>query len=535
MSAGGSRRWWVLATMTGSLSMIMIDQTVVGVALPTMRVDLGLSSTGVQWVVNAYLLVFAVLVAVGGRAGDLWGPARMFKLGVSVFVLASVACGLAQSDVWMIVARGLQGVGAAIMVPATGAIVMRSFEPGERGRAMGIYAGASMIFLALGPLIGGVLTQAVSWRAVFFVNVPIGLVTLFAAHFTLDREPRRDPAAGSLDLVGIPLLIAGLTTLVLALMQAQTWGWGSSGVLVLLAVSALVMPVFCWWELRCEDPVVELRLFAAGNFAIDTIVLAVVQFALVGVSIFGAIWVQDALGFGPIAAGVSLLPLTLPLLPTAPLAGRINDRHGSRVLLWVGTLLLSLALGWLALVLHKESYPWLIPGYVAIGIALGLAISPASTDAMNTASPRQRSQASGLTQMMRQVGGTIGLAVLGTVIADHTGAAGTSAATRSALTSATADAYWLAAAVLLPIGTAALMLIRSRPAAAQDTAPTGVALGSGPVAVGRVETDLATSISKIAVNTDISISPAASRTSDLDLVAVHAAWLDKQSTSGGFR
>jgi MFS family permease len=205
MSAGDSRRWWVLATMTGSLSMIMIDQTVVGVALPTMRVDLGLSSTGVQWVVNAYLLVFAVLVAVGGRAGDLWGPARMFKLGVSVFVLASVACGLAQSDVWMIVARGLQGVGAAIMVPATGAIVMRSFEPGERGRAMGIYAGASMIFLALGPLIGGVLTQAVSWRAVFFVNVPIGVVTLLAAHFTLDREPRRDPAAGSLDLVGIPL------------------------------------------------------------------------------------------------------------------------------------------------------------------------------------------------------------------------------------------------------------------------------------------------------------------------------------------
>jgi MFS family permease len=321
--------------------------------------------------------------------------------------------------------------------------------------------------------------------------------------------------------------------LVLALMQAQTWGWGSSGVLALLAVSALVMPVFCWWELRCEDPVVELRLFAAGNFAIDTVVLAVVQFALVGVSIFGAIWVQDALGFGPIAAGVSLLPLTLPLLPTAPLAGRINDRHGPRVLLGVGTLLLSLALGWLALVLHKESYPWLIPGYVAIGIALGLAISPASTDAMNAASPRQRSQASGLTQMMRQVGGTIGLAVLGTVIADHT--PGTRAAAQSALTSATADAYWVAAAVLLPIGIAALMLIRSRPAAAQDTAATPLALGPSPAALGPVETDLATNISETAVNTDSWINPAACRTSDPDSSAVHAAWLDKQLTTGGFR
>lgn len=462
MSAGDRRRWWVLGTMTGSLSMIMIDQTVVGVALPTMRMDLALSASGVQWVVNAYLLVFAVLVALGGRAGDRWGPARMFKLGVSIFVLASVACGLAQNDALIIAARGLQGVGAATMVPATGAIVMRSFAPGERGRAMGIYSGASMIFLALGPLIGGVLTQGVSWRAVFFVNVPIGAVTLLAADFTLDREPRRDPAAGSLDLVGIPLLIAGLSTLVLALMQAQTWGWASSGVLALLAVSGLTMPVFCWWELRCEDPIVELRLFRAGNFAVDTIVLAVVQFALVGVSIFGAIWVQDALGFGPIAAGVSLLPLTLPLLPTAPLAGRLNDRYGPRMLLAAGTVLLSVALGWLALVLHKESYVWLVPGYVAIGIALGLAISPASTDAMNTASARQRSQASGLTQMMRQIGGSIGLAVLGTVIADHSGAASTNAVARGALTSATADAYWLAAAMLLPIGLAALILIRSR-------------------------------------------------------------------------
>jgi EmrB/QacA subfamily drug resistance transporter len=519
MSLGDSRRWWVLATMTGSLSMIMIDQTVVGVALPTMRVDLGLSSTGVQWVVNAYLLVFAVLVALGGRAGDLWGPARMFKLGVSVFVLASVACGLAQSDVSMVVARGLQGVGAAMMVPATGAIVMRSFEPGERGRAMGIYAGASMIFLALGPLIGGVLTQAVSWRAVFFVNLPIGLITLLAARFTLDREPRRDPAAGSVDLVGIPLLIVGLTALVVALMQAQTWGWGSSGVLALLAVSALVMPVFCWWELRCEDPIVDLRLFAADNFAIDTIVLAVVQFALVGISVFGAIWVQDALGFGPIAAGLSLLPLTLPLLPTAPLAGRLNDAHGPRMLLGIGTLLLSLALGWLALVLHKQSYPWLIPGYVAIGIALGLAISPASTDAMNAAAPGQRSQASGLTQMMRQVGGTIGLAVLGTIIADHTHAAGTGAATRSALTSATADAYWVGAAVLLPIAIAALTLIRSRSAAAKDDTATPRALQSGRHALGSVGADLATNINGIVPNTGTLTASTVSRTRDQDSAA----------------
>src|ERR1700759_3802532 len=181
-------RWLILATMTGALSMVMIDQTVVSVALPTMQRDLGLSGTGVQWVVNAYLLLLAVLVAFGGRLADLLGSERTFRAGTSVFVLASALCGLAQNEAAIIASRGLQGVGAAMMVPSTGALIVNTFDESERGKAMGIYSGVSMVFLALGPLVGGLLTQSVSWRAVFYINLPLGMAITVLAHVTLPHR-----------------------------------------------------------------------------------------------------------------------------------------------------------------------------------------------------------------------------------------------------------------------------------------------------------------------------------------------------------
>ena len=240
-----NRRWWVLATMTGSLSMIMIDQTVVSVALPTMERDLHLSQVGAQWVVNAYMLVLAMLVAVGGRLGDLLGPERLFRIGAAVFVGASALCGLAEGEAWIIGARALQGAGAAVMVPATGSILINAFAPEERGKAMGLYAGTSMVFLALGPLVGGVLTQAISWRAVFYVNLPIGLITVVAAQVTLSRSAAAQASReGSLDWLGSTLLVGALGALVLALMEGQTWGWTSPAVLGLLVATVVIVPLF---------------------------------------------------------------------------------------------------------------------------------------------------------------------------------------------------------------------------------------------------------------------------------------------------
>ena len=410
-----NRRWWVLGTMTGSLSMILIDQTVVSVALPTIQRDLDMTTVGLQWIVNAYLLTLAAFVALGGRIGDLIGNARAFRLGALVFVGASAACGFAQSEAWIIAARAVQGLGAALMTPATGAFVANAFSPRERGRAMGIYAGVSMAFLALGPLIGGLLTEGVSWRAVFFVNLPVGLAMLVAAHVTLPDTP---PRPGKVDWGGAPLLVLGLGSLVLGLMQSRPWGWASPAVIGLLGASAVLLPLTVWWELRQREPLVQLRLFGNRNFCADNLVLAGVQFALTGVAVFGALWVQNVLGFSPIVAGLSLLPLTLPVLAIAPRAGALYDRIGPQAPVTIGAALVAGALLWAALVLHHRDYGWLVPGYVVMGIGLGVMMTPANADAMNAVLPDMRSQASGVLQTIRMIGATIGVAVMGTVVAN---------------------------------------------------------------------------------------------------------------------
>jgi EmrB/QacA subfamily drug resistance transporter len=409
------RKWLVLVTMTGALSMILIDQTVVSVALPTIQRDLGMSQTELQWIVNAYLLTIAALVAVGGRLGDLFGETLVFRAGAIVFLVGSALCGLAQEDWWIIAARVLQGVGAAAMIPSSQAIVVNTFDVSERGRAMGIYAGISMVFLALGPLVGGVLTEDVSWRAVFYVNLPVGLAMLIAAHFTL-RKRAGDPNA-TMDWLGLALLVPGLTLVVLGLMEGQEWGWGSAKTIGVLVGGAVCLVAFVLVEPRRRQALIELRLFNSRNFSADSAVLAFIQFSLTGLTVFGAIWVQNVLDFSPITAGLSLLPVTIPLLIGAPLAGRFYDKVGPRAIVTIGAALVAAGLIFNASVLDQRDYWWLVPGYLMLGIGIALAMTPANTDAMNAAVPKLRGQASGVIQTVRQVGATFGLAIMGTVVA----------------------------------------------------------------------------------------------------------------------
>jgi len=388
-----NRKWWILATMTGSLAMVLIDQTVVSVALPTIQRDLDLSPTELQWVVNAYLLALAAFVATGGRLGEMFGQGRVFRIGAIVFVAASVGCGLATSDIWLIASRAVQGVGAALMIPPSGVLVISAFTARERGRAMGVYAGISMVGLALGPLIGGLLTQGITWRAVFWINLPVGLAMLAIAHFTL---PSDQPDRGArFDWGGSLTLVPGLGLLVLALMQAQEWGWGSATTLVLLVGGAALVGAFIAIEARVRSPLIQLGLFRSRNFTVDNTVLGLVEFALTGLAVFGAIYVQELLDFGPIAAGLSLLPLTLALLVLAPLAGKVYDSVGPRALVAVGATCLGGALIWLALVLDEFAYGWMVPAYVVAGIGLALVMAPASTDGMNAAPSAYRGEASG--------------------------------------------------------------------------------------------------------------------------------------------
>ncbi len=407
-----NRRWWILAAMTGSLSMILLDQTIVSVALPSIQRELDLTQTEVQWVVNGYLLAIAALVAVGGRLSTMFNAVRVFQIGVILFAVGSAGTGLADGEGMIIAMRALQGVGGALMIPPSGSLVINAFPKEERGRAMGIYAGVSMVFLSLGPLLGGLLTE-IDWRLVFWVNVPVAAATII---LTLVARPHAVAAGGRLDLPGTFTLVPGLVAVVLALQQGESWGWGDPLTIGLLVGGSVLLVAFVFLALRAKEPIMELRLFAGRNFAADSTVLFLVQFALVGLTVFGAIFSQDILEFSAVEAGLSMLALTLPLLVIAPLAGGLYDKLGPRGLVTLGCVLGGGGMLWVAAVLQKESYPWMVPGYIAMGVGIGLTMGPTNTDALSAAARKLRPQAQGAVQTVRQVGATIGLAVMGVVV-----------------------------------------------------------------------------------------------------------------------
>lgn len=420
-AAAGPRRGLVLVAMTGALSMVMLDATVVGVALPTIQRDLGLSATGQQWVMNAYLLTMAAFVALAGWLADRVGRIKTFNAGVVVFVAASAAAGLSaalDSGTMLLAARAVEGMGAALMIPSSQSVVTTTFPVSERGRAMGMYAGISTAFLALGPIIGGVLTEHLGWEWVFYVNLPVGVLTIVLARIA--RPDGRPTGHDRLDVPGVLLLTTGLGALVVGLMQSSSWGWGDPRTIALLAGAGVLLLALVVVELKRHHPLVQLRLFRSANYAVDAATLGTVQFAIVGVSTFGAIYAQDVLDLDPVQAGLSLLPVTVPVLIVARFAGRLYDRIGARVPVAVGALLAGVALIYVSTRLSDLGYAVLVPGYVALGLGVALIMVPATTDAMNATPLAQQGAGAGLLMTVRNVGGSVGLAVLTTVIIDST-------------------------------------------------------------------------------------------------------------------
>ena len=301
-----NRRWWTLGAMCFALFMIMLDNTVVNVALPSIQRDLGASLAALAWTVNAYTLTFAVLLVTAGRLGDIFGRRRMFLFGVVVFALSSATIGLAPSTGALIASRAIQGVGAAFMMPATLSIVSGAFPPHERGRALGTWAGVSALALAIGPVRGRALTESVSWRAIFFLNLPVAAgalaVTLFAV-----RESRDETVSRHIDLPGMAALTAGLGALVLALVEGNAWGWGSPRVLGLLA-GALVALVASWSSSgACRGPMIDFAFFRSRTFLGAYLVAFSVSFAMLAMFFFLALYMQNVLGYSP-AGGRGALP-----------------------------------------------------------------------------------------------------------------------------------------------------------------------------------------------------------------------------------
>ena len=436
----GNRRWWTLAAMCFALFMIMLDNTVVNVALPSIQKDLGASLSSLEWTVNAYTLTFAVLLVTGGRLGDILGRRRMFLTGVVVFALSSAAIGLAPDQTWLVAGRAIQGAGAAFMMPATLSIITVTFPPEERGRAIGTWAGVSALALAIGPVVGGALTEYVTWRAIFFLNLPVAVGAVFVTLFAT-RESRDESSRHTIDWPGIASLSIGLTALVLALIEGNAWGWDSARIVALLVTAAVGLIAFAIVERRVREPMVDFALFRSSTFLGTNAVAFIVSFAMLAMFFFTALYMQNILGYSAIEAGVRFLPSTLMIVLIAPLAGRLTDRIGPRPLIVAGLSLVTVALFLQTRIDIDTGYGLLLPAFVLLGIGMALTMSPMSTAAMNSVAAQKAGVASGILSMSRMVGGTFGVAALGALfqhiarndLSESLAGAGVSAAQRDQL------------------------------------------------------------------------------------------------------
>ncbi len=407
-----NRRWWTLGAMCFALFMVMLDNTVVNVALPSIQDDLGASLSGLEWTVNAYTLTFAVLLVTGGRMGDVFGRRRMFLAGVVVFALSSAAIGFAPTQGWLVAGRAVQGMGAAFMMPGTLSIITNAFPPEERGKAIGTWAGVSALALAIGPVVGGALAEHVSWRAIFFLNLPVAagavVVTLFAA-----RESRDETVSRAIDWPGIASLSLGLTALVVALVEGNAWGWSSPAIVALLLMAATGLVAFAVLEMRVRAPMVDFSYFRSRTFLGANLVAFIVTFAMLAMFFFTALYMQNFLGYSPFEAGIRFLPATALIIVVAPIAGRLADRIGPRRLMTGGLLVVAAAMYLQTNITTESGYGVLLPAFMLMGLGMGFVMSPMSTAAMNAVSADKAGAASGILSMSRMVGGTFGVAAFG--------------------------------------------------------------------------------------------------------------------------
>ncbi|HEX2391616.1 MAG TPA: MFS transporter, partial [Solirubrobacterales bacterium] len=417
-----NRKWWTLGAMCFALFMIMLDNTVVNVALPSIQKDLGASISGLEWTVNGYTLSFAVLLATGGRLGDIFGRRRMFLAGVVIFATSSATAGLAPDETALVVSRIVQGVGAALMMPGTLSIITDAFPAHERGKAMGTWAGVSALALAIGPVLGGFLTEHVSWRAIFYLNIPVAIGAVAATLFAV-RESRDRTVGTEVDYPGVAVLTLGLTALVLALVEGNSWGWGSTEVIGLLIAAAVALPAFVWVENRVKAPMVRFDLLRDRNFLGAVVVALIITFAMMGVFFFLALYMQDILGYTPLEAGVRFLPSTLMIVAVAPVSGRLADRFGPRWLIAGGLTLIAASLFTFSRIAVDSGYLDLLPGFMLLGIGIATTMSPMTSAAMNAVPVDKAGLASGVLSMFRMVGGSLGIAVTGAIFQ---GAAGSS-------------------------------------------------------------------------------------------------------------
>jgi EmrB/QacA subfamily drug resistance transporter len=415
--------WLVLVVLCGGFFMVLLDLTIVNIAIPSIINGLQAGLDQVLWVLNAYTLTYAVLLVTAGRLGDRFGQRNLFAIGIVVFTAASALCGLARNPDQLIAARAIQAVGGALLTPQTLAILTSIFPPARRGAAFGIWGAIGGIASIAGPTLGGALTTYVSWRWIFYVNVPIGATVLLATFLIVpDLRPGR---ASRLEPVGVLLASAGLFALNFGLIEGERYQWGTITHLgpvpltipAVLVASVVLLALFVLWDRRRLTPLVPLGLFRDRNYAVMSGISAAVSFAMVGLFLPLTIYLQAALGMTAIAAGLTLLPMSVASMPMAPLAGRLADRLGGKYVLMSGLACFGLGMAFVDWRASTDTN-WLslLPGLVLAGIGVGCTFAPMATEAMRNVQPRLAGAASGTYNTIRQVGSTLGAAVVGAVL-----------------------------------------------------------------------------------------------------------------------
>ncbi len=427
-----NRKWWTLGGACAGLFILMLDSTVVALALPAIRHDVGASAEGLQWVMNGYLLTIAVLVVTAGRLGDMFGRKRVFLVGMVLFAAGSVLSGAAGNQEMLIGGRVLQGAGAAPMLSLSLALVCNAFPAGEQARALGVWAAVSAVALAIGPLAGGLLIE-VDWRVIFWMNLPVSVLGI--AITALNAPESTDPGAGTrIDWAGLAALTVGLGGVVLALIQSRAWSGTATVALALVGLAALVS--FRLIEGRVREPIVDFELFRNKPY----FGASAAAFALVGaywaVMFFQPQYLQDARGHSPIVSGLMILPVTAPMVFVSPFSGRLIARFGARGLMTVGMACGTAGLLVLTTIGADSPYGLLLVGYLLFGIALGLVYAPMSTAAMAAMPADKVGIASGVLAMDRVSAGAVALAATGAVFHAILGDGGS-------LADAVADSTWV--------------------------------------------------------------------------------------------
>jgi EmrB/QacA subfamily drug resistance transporter len=470
----------VLAVVAVVQFMVVLDASVVNVALPSIQRDVGFSEQSLSWVLNAYTLLFGGFLLLGGRAADRLGRRRVFMAGMALFTGASLACGLSESEATLLIARGAQGLGGALVSPAALSIILTTFAEGsERNRALAIWGAIAGAGGAVGLLLGGAIVEVLSWRWVFFVNVPIGAAVLLLAPRILP-ESRDEGVRSGYDLEGATAITLGTMALVFTLIKANDWGWGSGRTLAGLAVAVVLLVGFVWIEHRHENPLVPLRIFTNRSLAASDATMLLLAAALFCLFYFCTLYLQQVLGYNALKTGVAYLPFSFAIISSSGVASRVADRVGPKPVLVGGLLLAAVGFAlFTRLKVHGDYAGTVLPAMLVMGVGLGMSFVPITIAATSGVAAEDSGLASGLLNTTQQVGGSLGLAVLSAVSTSRiTSALERGSTQAAALTHGFTAAFTVSAILCGAAAALALVVLPGRPRELEDVDAENVAMSS---------------------------------------------------------